>query len=140
MADEPQSIDTDQPDINPAIAIQPPATVVTVYDAEGREHFAAASSKFVVDGLADGTLTEQPLVQDEDGPQVNSDGTSGPNGATGVDQGDGGQQNKEEVPSGTEAGSAGHDPKPGTANGGNGSGDGAAEAGTAARRRRGGTA
>jgi hypothetical protein len=120
MADEPQSTETEQPDINSAVASQPPATVVTVYDSEGREHFAASTSKFVVDGLADGTLTaDRPADDDESG-----------------DSG----QSTEEVPSGAETGSAGHDPKPGTADGTDGPGDGAPEATGTSRRRRTGTA
>jgi hypothetical protein len=120
MADEaPQSTDTEQPDINPAVASQPPATVVTVYDAEGREHFAASTSKFVVDGLADGTLTaDRPADDDESG----------------------GEQSTEEVTGGAETGSAGDDPKPGTADGTDGPGDGAPEATGTSRRRRTGTA
>jgi hypothetical protein len=111
MADEPQSTETEQADSNPATENQPPASVVTVYDGDGREHFAAPTSKWVVDGLADGTLTEELPAK-----------------------------SPEEVPSGTETGSASHDPEPGPGDGGDGSGDGETEAGGAGRRRRSGTA
>jgi hypothetical protein len=104
MADEPQT------EANPATEYQPPASVITVYDVEGREHFAAPTSKFVADGLADGTLTEQPPAKTE------------------------------EVADGTETGSTGDDPKPGNADGGDGSGDGAPGSGGSGRRRRAGQA
>jgi hypothetical protein len=122
MADEPQNADTEKT-ANLAIASQPPANVITVYDRDGRAHFAAPTSKFVIDGLADGTLTEEPPAK------------------TGDDPSDGGQQeSSEEVPGGAEAGSAGHDPEPGSADGGDGSGDGPPEAGGSGRRRRAGQA
>ncbi len=141
MADEtPQSTEPEQAEMNPATVHQPPASVVTVYDVDGRKHFASPTSPFVVDGLADGTLTEQPPAQSDDGAQVNPDGTSGPDGAGGAEQGDGGHQRSEEVPGGAEAGSAGDDPEPGTAGGGDGSGDGTSEAASTGRRRRTGTA
>jgi hypothetical protein len=118
MADEtPQSTETEQTETNPSTEHQSPTTVVTVYDADGREHFAAPTSKFVLDGLADGTLTEQPPAKTEDG-----------------------QQSTEEVPNGAEARSAGDDPQPGTGERGAGSGDGSAETGDAGTRRRTGKA
>jgi hypothetical protein len=112
MADEPQTEpgQTEQAEANPATEYQPPATVISVYDTDGREHFAAATSKFVVDGLADGTLTEQPPTKTE------------------------------EVTDGTETGSTGDDPQPGNADGGPGSGDGTPETGSARRGRRAGQA
>jgi hypothetical protein len=113
MADEPQSTDseqTEQAEANPATAYQPPETVISVYDSDGREHFAAATSKFVVDGLADGTLTEQPPTKTE------------------------------EAADGTETGSASDDPQPGSSDGGPGSGDGSPETGSARRGRRAGQA
>ena len=110
MADETQSTEAEQADSNPATANQPPASVVTVYDTEGREHFAAPTSKWVVDGIEDGTLTEQPPAKTE------------------------------EVLDGAEAGSTGDDSEPGTGDGGDGSGDGAAEEGSSSRRRRAGSA
>jgi hypothetical protein len=113
MADETQSTEPEQDDVNPATENQSPASVVTVYDSDGREHFAAPASKWVVDGLADGTLTEQPPAE---------------------------EQSTEEVPSGTETGSTGDDPKPGTGDGGDGSEDGTADAAGTSRRRRAGQA
>jgi hypothetical protein len=111
MADEPQSTETEQPDNDATVAYQPPANVVTVYDSDGREHFAAPSSKFVVDGLADGSLSEKPPAKIEEAP----DG-------------------------GSETGSGGDGPEFGTVDGGDGSGDGSPEAGGSGRRRRTGTA
>lgn len=123
MADETThtETETEQARENPATAHQPAETVTRVYDAEGREHFASPTSKFVVDGLADGTLTEQPPATTDDAPSS-------------------GEQRTEEVPSGAEAGSAGHDHEPGTGDRGEGSGDGATEAGTTGGRRRAGKA
>jgi hypothetical protein len=126
MADEPQSTEpeqTEQAEPNPAIAYQPAASVISVYDSDGREHFTAATSKFVVDGLADGTLTEQP---------ANSQGTPS--------EPQTGSSSTEEVPSGSEAGSASDDPQPGSSDGGPGSGDGSPETGSARRGRRAGQA
>lgn len=118
MPDETQSTDTQQTE-NPAVANQPPANVVTVYDGDGREHFAAPTSKFVVDGLADGTLTaDRPATDDESG-----------------DSG----QSTEEAPDGSEARSTGNDPKPGST-GSTGPGDGSAAAGGTGGSRRAGKA
>lgn len=119
MADEQQGIEPEQTE-DPATAYQPPPSVVTVYDVDGREHFAAATAPFVVDGLAAGTLTTEP-------PQK-----------TGEDVAAGGAQRTEEVPSGAQTGSAGEDQQPGSANGSDGSEDGAADpAGSGDRRRAG---
>lgn len=124
MADEtPQSAEPDQATENPATDYQAPPTVVTLYDRGGREHHASPTSKFAVDGLADGSLTEQPPTE--------TDEPGGDNG---------GEQSAEEGPDGAEAGSAGHDPEPGTADGDTGSGDGSADTGGAGRRRRAGQA
>lgn len=121
MADEPQSTSTDQTD-GREVTNQPPANVVTVYDDDGREHFASPTSKFVVDGLADGTLTEQPPARTDE------------------DAADGGEQSTEEVPGGTETGSTGDDPKPGSTDGGDGPEDGTADTASTGRRRRAGQA
>jgi len=107
MADEQQGTDTEP---NPATEYQPPASVITVYDSDGRVYFATPTSKFVADGLADGTLTERPTAKTE------------------------------EVTDGTDTGSTGDDPKPGTADGGDGSEDGAPGPGGTGRRRRAGQA
>ncbi|WP_432845979.1 hypothetical protein ACQPXB_35900 [Amycolatopsis sp. CA-161197] len=121
MADEQQGIEPEQTE-DPATAYQPPATVVTVYDRDGREHFAAATSPFVVDGLAAGTLTTDPPRK--------TDG----------DAATGGGQSTEEVPSGAQTGSAGDDQQPGATNGSDGPDNGAADSTGASDRRRTGKA
>jgi hypothetical protein len=120
MADEPQN--TEQSETNPAIANQTPPTVVTVYDVDGREHFASPTSKRIVDGLADGTFTTEPPVKTDEAPA------------------DDGEQSTEEATGGAEAGSAGDDPKSGSTDGNDGSEDGSADTGGTGRRRRAGTA
>ncbi|WP_410633370.1 hypothetical protein [Amycolatopsis sp. cmx-4-83] len=121
MADETTQTETEieQAGENPATAHQPAETVTRVYDAEGREHFASPTSKFVGDGLADGTLTTEPPARTDES---------------------GGEQRTEEVPSGAETGSASHDHEPGTGDGTAESGDGPADAGNTGGRRRTGKA
>lgn len=92
------------------IAYQPPPTVVTLYDRNGRAHHTSPTSKFAVDGLADGSLTEQAPSEGEPGQEV-----------------PGGQSDEN---------SSGDDPKPGDSDGGEGSGDGSAESGGSRRRGR----
>jgi len=120
MADEPQSTEPEQTEPNPATEYQPGPSVITVYDSEGREHFAAPTSKKIVDGLADGTFTTEPPTTSEPG--------------------DGQQQSTEEPTDGAESGSAGDNLEPGSVDGADGSGDGAPEAGSTRGRRRAGQA
>lgn len=103
MADETQSTEPEQASPNPATENQPPASVVTVYDSDGREHFAAPTSKWVVDGLADGTLTEQSPEEVPSGAETGSasddpesgtgDGRDGPGDGT-TETGDTGRRRR----------------------------------------------
>ncbi|MFD8496336.1 hypothetical protein [Amycolatopsis sp. NPDC059657] len=56
----------------------PGPSVAVVYDADGAEHYASRTSKFVVDGLANGTLTTEPPAREE--PQEGGDREAGPGG------------------------------------------------------------
>lgn len=110
MADE-----TTEPETTEAQEYQPPPTVVVLYDRDGRERHTSPSSKFAVDGLADGTLTEQP----PEAPPA-----------------DDGEKTEEAGNGASEAGSAGDDPQSGNSDGNAGSGDGSADpTGTGGRRR-----
>lgn len=93
---------------------QPPPSVVTLYDNDGRAHFTANDSKFAVDGLAHGTLTSEPPSS--------------------------GEQNTEEVPGGSEPRSAGENQESGSTDGNEGSGDGSADPSGSRRGRRTGSA